>query len=232
MRSAAISGTPFVAVIVDAALSGIDAKLFYELVREDALLTSVPLLLLRKEDIGGAPLTDYSAVLDRSSDAPSVAYYVRTAAANVACTQDHGKPGAGKNILLVEDNPINMEVAKEMLEHLGYTCETASDGQESVDMVRKRRYDLVLMDCQMPGVDGYEATRQIRAWEESSCILNKTPIIAVTAHAMKGDRELCLKCGMNDYMTKPVEVTRLAAMIAKWLPVAREEGTGIAARSN
>jgi CheY-like chemotaxis protein len=108
-----------------------------------------------------------------------------------------------------------------MIEQLGYRCDCAEEGMAAFNAVKKRRYDLILMDCQMPGMDGYEATGRIRAWEQANNGHRPLPIVAVTAHAMKGDRERCLACGMNDYMTKPVETRRLASMIAKWLPGAK-----------
>ena len=104
-----------------------------------------------------------------------------------------------------------------MIEGIGYRCDLAMDGYAAVEAAKRHPYDLVLMDCQMPGMDGYEATRLIRTWEEKSDGSRRVPIVAVTAHAMSGDRERCMDAGMDDYMTKPVDAKRLSAMITKWL---------------
>jgi len=119
---------------------------------------------------------------------------------------------ASFRLLVVEDNAINMMVMKGVLAKLGYQrIDKARDGLEAVEMVSANTYDLVLMDCQMPKMDGYEATRRLR---ESGV---KTPVVAMTAHAMSGDREKCLQAGMDDYLTKPVVIDQLAAALEHWL---------------
>ena len=116
-------------------------------------------------------------------------------------------------ILLAEDNYFNQRVALEILESENFTVDVANNGQDAIDAVSTDQYDLVLMDIQMPKIDGYEATRRIRKLENLSHI----PVIAMTAHAMKGDRKLCLDAGMNDYITKPINRDQLFAMIEKWI---------------
>lgn len=125
----------------------------------------------------------------------------------------------GSHILLVEDNEINQEVAVAMLEMLGYTCHCLRSGTGAIRSIASGRYSLVLMDCQMPDMDGYETTTSIRAWEKENCPDSHIPIIAMTAHAMKGDRERCLYAGMDDYLGKPVYAEELSAMLSKWLEV-------------
>jgi len=124
------------------------------------------------------------------------------------------EPGVGKaGILVVEDNLINQRVVAAMLKREGYRVETAAHGGEAIERLDRFRPDLILMDVQMPVVDGLEATRRIRAnprWRQ-------LPIIALTAHAMAGDRELCLASGMDDYLTKPVNRTQLLAAVEKHL---------------
>ena len=117
-------------------------------------------------------------------------------------------------ILLVEDNPINQKVALGFLKHLGFEADVANDGLEAVEAATSGAYRVILMDCQMPRMDGYEATARIRAHERDQ---RHTPIIALTAGAMQGDRERCLEAGMDDYVTKPIDVTRLATTLQKWL---------------
>jgi CheY-like chemotaxis protein/nitrogen-specific signal transduction histidine kinase/HPt (histidine-containing phosphotransfer) domain-containing protein len=116
-------------------------------------------------------------------------------------------------ILLVEDNYFNQHVAREILESENFSVDVANNGLEAIDLVSSDRYDLVLMDVQMPKMDGYESTRRIRKMPN----LASLPIIAMTAHAMKGDRELCIDAGMNDYITKPINRDQLFAMIKKWI---------------
>lgn len=118
-------------------------------------------------------------------------------------------------ILVAEDNAINRDVALAQLEKLGLLADAVVNGAEAVAAVRRGGYDLVLMDCEMPAMDGYEATRTIR-----DSLASNIPIIAVTADAMPADRERCLQEGMNDYIAKPVDVGELKALLAKWLPSA------------
>jgi signal transduction histidine kinase/CheY-like chemotaxis protein len=117
-------------------------------------------------------------------------------------------------ILLVEDNPVNQMVAKGLLAKGGYACKLASHGGEALEVLEKEEFDVVLMDCQMPVMDGFEATRRLRAMP-SSCA--KVPVIAMTANAMQGDRERCLAAGMDDYVAKPIDPKLLLAALAKAL---------------
>jgi CheY-like chemotaxis protein len=109
--------------------------------------------------------------------------------------------------LLAEDNAVNQKLATRLLEKRGHDVEAVSCGAEAVAAVRDRRYDAILMDVEMPEMDGFEATRRIRDWE--SPFGRRTPIIAMTAHAMKGDRERCLAAGMDDYVSKPLRPAEL-----------------------
>ncbi len=117
-------------------------------------------------------------------------------------------------ILLVEDNLTNQTVTRSILEKLGYSCEVAANGREAVAAVTAGRFDLVLMDCQMPEMDGYEATRAIRAEPGPG---PRLPIVAMTANALQGDRDLCLAAGMDDYLAKPVQPSAVAGMLERWL---------------
>jgi CheY-like chemotaxis protein len=116
------------------------------------------------------------------------------------------------HVLLVEDNFVNQKVAVRFLERLGCTVEVASNGAEGVAACRQRHFDIVLMDLQMPVMDGMTATRKIREWETTGHV----PIIALTANAMTGDRELCEAAGMDGYLTKPIEVERLRNILEKF----------------
>ncbi|MBU8870041.1 MAG: response regulator [Gemmatimonadales bacterium] len=126
-------------------------------------------------------------------------------------------------VLLAEDNPINQVYARKLLGLMGLEVEVANNGAEAVDLVQESDYDLVLMDCQMPEIDGYEATRMIRDLGGKYADL---PIVALTAFAMAEDRDVCLKAGMDDYMTKPIDREMLTRMVHRWV------GVGVAQAEN
>lgn len=117
-------------------------------------------------------------------------------------------------ILLVEDNEMNRDMLSRRLQRKGYEVTMAVDGRQGVDMARSGGYDLILMDMSLPEIDGWEATRQLRAAPETRTV----PIIALTAHAMAGDRDKALEAGCNDYDTKPIELPRLLGKIEALLP--------------
>jgi two-component system sensor histidine kinase/response regulator len=124
------------------------------------------------------------------------------------------RPQKGARVLVAEDNEVNQKVAVRLLEKQGYRVEVADNGREALEACKRSRYDAVLMDGQMPGMDGFEATQRIRAEEGAD---RRTPIIAMTASAMKGDRERCLEAGMDDYVSKPVTPESLEAVLKKWV---------------
>ncbi|MCH1013047.1 ATP-binding protein [Pseudomonas aeruginosa] len=123
-------------------------------------------------------------------------------------------PGAaGQEILLVEDNPVNQTVIEAMLRSLGYRVTLVADGIQAVRSAERQRYDAILMDCRLPVLDGYSATREIRAQENG----RQVPIIALTANALQGDRENCLQAGMNDYLAKPFKRAELQRILQRWI---------------
>ena len=121
-------------------------------------------------------------------------------------------------ILLAEDNVVNQKLASELLKRDGHTVVVVGDGHQAVSAVRDQPFDLVLMDVQMPSMDGLEATAGIRAAEAEKDTGQRLPIIAMTASAMHGDQEKCLEAGMDDYLTKPIDISSLRAMLAKFAP--------------
>ncbi len=126
-----------------------------------------------------------------------------------------GKSRRSLRILLAEDAPINQMVAVDLLENMGHSVTTAENGRLALEALLASRYDLVLMDCQMPEMDGYQATRLLRA-PDSGALQPDIPVIAMTANALSGDKEKCLEAGMDDYLSKPIRVEQLAAMLDKW----------------
>jgi signal transduction histidine kinase/ActR/RegA family two-component response regulator len=124
------------------------------------------------------------------------------------------RPAVAASILVAEDNSVNQRLIVRILEKLGYTVDSVSNGKEALEAVARKSYSAILMDCQMPVMDGYIATQAIRQTERST----RTPIIALTASAMQGDEEKCRDAGMDDYLAKPVDAKRLAGTLQRWLP--------------
>ncbi len=120
-------------------------------------------------------------------------------------------------VLVVEDESINRSVIQAMLVSLGFSADIAVNGREALERLHRNRYDLVLMDCQMPEMDGFDTTRNLRAREQGLDGHRHTPVVALTAYAMKGDREKCLAAGMDDYLAKPVRKRALRALLSRWL---------------
>ena len=141
---------------------------------------------------------------------------LRTAAAHAVPRLMNGAHSV--RVLLVEDHPVNQRVARLQLEHMGLDVAVVDNGRKALEKLGQERFDVVLMDCQMPEMDGYEATRTIR--DPASAVLDhRVPIIAMTAHAVDDAREQCLSCGMDDYLAKPIDRRELGRVLARWLTV-------------
>jgi CheY-like chemotaxis protein/HPt (histidine-containing phosphotransfer) domain-containing protein len=164
-----------------------------------------------------------SALLDACATALGRTPVVRTRSARRAEAQvDHRQAVAGARILLVEDNAFNQELAVDLLSRAGVAVSVASDGQQALNALAHERFDAVLMDCQMPVMDGYAATRALRRQPS----LRTLPVIAMTANAMVGDRDAVLAAGMNDHIAKPIVIDELFATLAKWVKPPRSDATG------
>jgi CheY-like chemotaxis protein len=141
--------------------------------------------------------------------------------------------GRRARVLVVEDNLVNQVVALKFLERLGCQADAVGNGREALDALSSVPYGLVLMDVQMPEMDGYEATRAVRSWRHPGAggqdlrgRASRLPIVAMTANAMDGDREACLAAGMNDYLSKPVRIEELGRILERWLPVVAAARSG------
>lgn len=121
-------------------------------------------------------------------------------------------------ILMAEDNPINQKVGKLILQKAGFSVEVVADGSQAVAAHEKNPYHIILMDCQMPTMDGFEASRKIRQMNQE-----QPAIIAVTANALVGEREKCLQAGMNDYLSKPFQAEQLISIVQKWALLSKDE---------
>jgi CheY-like chemotaxis protein len=227
LRAAATTERPFGLVIADYCMPRMDGITLATTIRNDPALAKLPVVML----------TSYA---DRTRNAQARAAGIRRvttkpvrraqlleamlaalapepeagAAPGPAATLVEAPVNAHARILVAEDNPVNQQLARAMLKRFGYQADVAGNGQEAVDGVMAVSYDLVLMDCQMPVMDGFEATRIIREREGDA---RHTRIIAVTANAMEGDRERCLAAGMDDYLPKPFRAADLKRVLARWL---------------
>jgi PAS domain S-box-containing protein len=152
------------------------------------------------------------------ADIRNVVKIVKDTTVDLENKTDHPQQPVAKtfNILVVEDNPVNQKVSLSMLQKLGFFPDVVSSGKEALDAMHNKVYNLVLMDCQMPELDGYETTRIIRN-NRVLCETPNVPIVAMTAHAMVGDREKCISAGMDDYLSKPIRKSDLEKILAKYL---------------
>jgi PAS domain S-box-containing protein len=228
LRAAAKNGESFDVAILDFHMPDMDGLQLARAIRDDASIKDTRLLLLtssgKRGDAREARQVGIEAYLTKPVRTSSlydclamVTGMEPEANSSTVVTQHtvaEMRARTRAHILVVEDNPINQKVAGRMLEKLGHRIDVVSNGLEAVDAVGRIPYAAVLMDCQMPEMDGFEASMRIRRLESP---LSQIPIIAMTAGAMQGDREKCLAAGMNDYVSKPVTLEELAAVLDQWL---------------
>ncbi|OYT21971.1 MAG: hybrid sensor histidine kinase/response regulator [Nitrospira sp. UW-LDO-01] len=227
LRQAVTGGTPVDMAILDIHMPDIDGIMLARMIKADPTLRNIALLAL--SSINQPPSGDESEPSHffawlrkpaRQSLLRGCLWRQRFGAPETtplgSCPEPKPTTLHGR-ILLAEDNPVNREVALEMLEILGCRVDMVENGWQAVEAVSKDHYDLVLMDCQMPVLDGFAATAQIRHSERSLGADRRVPIIALTAHAMAGDREKCLAAGMDDYLSKPFSQDGLQAIIRRWM---------------
>jgi two-component system, sensor histidine kinase and response regulator len=234
LREAQQRGTPYGLAILDMHMPDTDGLTLARAVKQDAQLSAIPLVVLTSTESGEtdelrqAGISRWLTKPVRQSE-----LYNCLAAVLAGAAPPPGRPAAPRpkdlagqfaaHVLLAEDNVVNQEVARGMLEVLGCRVKIVATGREAVAVAVRTPYDLVFMDCQMPEMDGFEATRMLRErFREGTRAL--PPVIALTAHAIQGDREQCLSAGMHDYLSKPFTIEQLRAMLARWLPFARQGG--------
>ncbi|HEX2701122.1 MAG TPA: response regulator [Acidimicrobiales bacterium] len=229
LRAASARSQPFDLSILDYHMPGMDGLELARAIREDPALSATKLVLLtssgRWSHAQTAQGSDIDAFLTKPirqsalydalvtlTGLPAAARSDIVTAATVADVRGKARP----HVLVVEDNAVNQMVAAGMLERLGYRVDVAADGREAVEALERVPYAAVLMDCQMPDMDGYEATAEIRRRQAGG---PRTPIIAMTAGAMRGDEERALDAGMDEFVTKPVKLAELSAVLARWIEV-------------
>jgi PAS domain S-box-containing protein len=223
VAKAAAAGDPFDAVLLDMSMPGRDGLDLARALHRQPAYAQLRLLMLTSATCPSGEELDAAGIVDCLIK-PVLGAELRSSLlrhlAGVELQPNAEPPSSGANasartVLVVEDNPVNQLVAVGLLEALGYTARTADDGLEALSALEESAYDAVLMDVQMPRMDGYAAARAIRAAENGG---NRIPVIAMTAAAVEGERERCLAAGMDDFLTKPVDPSALAAVLDLWMP--------------
>ena len=235
LRSAAANGSPINLVILDHHMPEVDGLMLANAICSESALPRPTMVLLtsRGERLSQAELASYSIAACELKPVHPEKLHACLARVLVSTREPERAPSAAAqfpslvptlhvgvtSILVAEDNPVNQKVTMMQLRNLGYAADLAGNGQEALEAVRRKSYQLVLMDAQMPVLDGLEATRQIRAAQASGdpTIPRHLKIVAMTANAMTGDRDACLAAGMDDYLAKPVRPSTLRIMLTKYL---------------
>jgi len=243
LHAAAARGAPYDVALLDMGLDDIGGLALAAEIKSDPDISAVRVILLASERNAADPVQRraagvafqlikparepdlYDCIVTplRVSEGVGVPSLASVAAPHAAPRLRHGqRPRA----LLAEDNPVNVEVASAMLRGLGMEVACASNGEEALAAVRAGDYDLVLMDCMMPVMDGMAATAEIRRLEQQRGRARTTPIVAITANALQGDRERCLAAGMDDYISKPFSQQALADTLGRWVALPRPAPAG------
>ena len=236
LRAAAQAGTPYGVALLDMDLPRTSGLALAATIKSDPLLADLKLLLLSTEQAAADPVQRREAgvafqlikparecdLFDCIVTPPRAGESLRTAPPH-ALRPAARAPGRRqrRRVLLAEDNPVNVEVALAMLDSLGLDVVCARNGEEALQAARGGDFDLILMDCQMPVMDGFAATAEIRRHEQQCGHARVLPIVAITANALQGDREACLAAGMDDYLSKPFTQQDLGHTIARWITLPR-----------
>jgi signal transduction histidine kinase/CheY-like chemotaxis protein len=230
MQVAARGDDGFDVAIVDMMMPGMDGRTVASEIRSDERLKELVVILLTSAGQSDVPVPGVDAELVKPVRPSQLFDVLQTLLAERSMGGDRpsaavelGPPDSSRQwsrVLVVEDNAANLKVTVRIVERLGYRADVAANGAEAVSILERVHYDAVLMDCQMPEMDGYEATRLIRAGETAG---RHMPIIAMTAAALAGDRERCLAAGMDDYISKPVKLHVVAALLERWIALPAKE---------
>lgn len=224
--------TPFEIVIIDMQISGMDGKQLGQKIKNNSRIKDTRMIIMSSIGERGDRKELEAIGFDAYLTKPVKMKQLYSCLARVSIRSANKINAVSDNIitkytlsedeqmkiriLLAEDNLINQKVTVKMLHKIGYRVDVVVNGMDAIDAMKKTDYDLILMDCQMPELDGYDATKKIRESETGIKNLN-IPIIALTANAMKGDREKCMKAGMSDYLAKPIKLKELSEMLDKWI---------------
>jgi len=233
MRAAVINGDPYKIALLDMIMPEMSGLELAQSIKADANIAGTVLFLLGSENLmseGGLKIHDVADVISKPVHLKKLKErLLKLLVASIERSPEKTKNNTSTTaeikfdgkILLVEDNLVNQEVARHMLERLGLEVDTADNGKEAVERVKDNAYDLVLMDIQMPVLDGINATAEIRGLEKP--LGRRSPIAALTANAMTGDREQFLAADMDDYLSKPFKQTELSALLGRWLKTTKLE---------
>jgi CheY-like chemotaxis protein/HPt (histidine-containing phosphotransfer) domain-containing protein len=243
LRSAVEAGEPYDVVIVDMQMPGMDGMQLARTIKAEPAIAATRLIMLtslgRRVDAEEARRVGIATYLTKPVRQSRLYDAIVTVMGepDEATTPKEVQPvtldgrrkettRSGVRILVAEDNPVNQKVAARMLENLGYPLDVVEHGLEALEALSSTDYGAILMDVQMPEMNGYEATAEIRRREEAHGVGRRTPIIAMTANAMEGDREKALEAGMDDYVPKPVKREDLAAVLERWIGAVDAATTG------
>ncbi len=252
IQDASQQGNPFSLVVLDSQLSGMDGITLARKINNDPDISDTKIIMLSSvgnmEETGQwlmAGIESYLSKPVRQNELYESVYkaLISDEENNNQPEQKNVTPHEEKSfnlqghILVAEDNIVNQELVREMLLSLGCTVDVMDNGRLAFEAISdnlldnfQQPYDLILMDCQMPEMDGFEATQTLRQWEGQQKVLQRIPIVALTANAMEGDRDKCIAAGMDDYMTKPFTIDQMGAMLHRWLPLLAKENKSEYAR--
>lgn len=241
LQQQAQAGTPFELMLTDWCMPDMDGGQLLDALAADARFNDLAIIVLSSAGMAARPEVAERAPLllkpVRQSELHNLIAQViagdltRKSQSYEPVTHNAVLAKLTGRVLLAEDNPVNQEVASAMLQRVGVSMKIANNGQEAVDLLQEESFDLVLMDCQMPIMDGFEATASIRQ-READMGLPAIPIIALTANAISGDREHCLARGMDDYLSKPFAQEQLHDVLARWLPTRKARSDAGAASAD